>query len=52
MVAVVPADRAPDALALLAGRGVPAWELGRLESAPAGGVELVADYGGAAATWR
>jgi phosphoribosylformylglycinamidine cyclo-ligase len=41
MVAVVPADRAPDALALLAGRGIPAWELGRVASAGAGGAGTV-----------
>ena len=55
MVAVVPADRAAHALALLAERGVPAWELGRvLEGAPGApdGVELAGEYGGAAATWR
>jgi phosphoribosylformylglycinamidine cyclo-ligase len=57
MVAVVPADRAGDALAALAARGVPAWELGRIEaSAPAGSsggnAELVADYAGNASTWR
>lgn len=55
MVAVVPAARAHDALQLLAGRGVPAWELGRIaasgaEGGPAG-VRLVGNYAGSAATW-
>jgi phosphoribosylformylglycinamidine cyclo-ligase len=57
MVAVVPADRAADALTLLAGRGVPAWTIGHLAAASGGSqaaesVELVADYAGIAATWR
>jgi phosphoribosylformylglycinamidine cyclo-ligase len=56
MVAVVPADRAADALATLAGRGVPAWEIGRLDERDAGAgsaepVRLVAEYAGIAATW-
>jgi phosphoribosylformylglycinamidine cyclo-ligase len=55
MIAVVPAERAEDALALLAGRGVPAWLIGRLESSAgtAGppGAELVGDYAGIASTW-
>jgi phosphoribosylformylglycinamidine cyclo-ligase len=56
MIAVVPAERAGDALALLTGRGVPAWEIGRLEaanaddpSAPA--TDLVGNYAGIASTW-
>ncbi|MFN2560560.1 MAG: AIR synthase-related protein, partial [Jatrophihabitans sp.] len=56
MVAVVPAARAADALALLSARGVPAWEMGRLQasgaddpSAPT--TELVANYAGIASTW-
>jgi phosphoribosylformylglycinamidine cyclo-ligase len=64
MVAVVPADRRADALALLNARGVPAWELGRIEDASAvsgdvtgpasstGSVAMVAEYAGPAATWR
>jgi phosphoribosylformylglycinamidine cyclo-ligase len=53
MVAVLPAGRASDALTLLADRDVPAWLLGEMAAAdgPAR-VELVADYGGTAATWR
>jgi phosphoribosylformylglycinamidine cyclo-ligase len=55
MVAVVPAHRVDDACALLAGRGVPAWPLGEVRgarnSAP-GGVQMVAEYAGNAATWR
>jgi phosphoribosylformylglycinamidine cyclo-ligase len=51
MVAVVPADRSADALALLAGRGVPAWELGRVEAAPVREVRLAGAYAGAAGTW-
>ena len=62
MVAVVPADRAPDALALLAARDVPAWVLGeiRTDAEPAtdtatartGTVAMLADYAGAAHAWR
>jgi phosphoribosylformylglycinamidine cyclo-ligase len=53
MVAVLPADRASDALALLEARHVPAWEIGRLEAAqPGGGVRMTSNYGGTAATWR
>jgi phosphoribosylformylglycinamidine cyclo-ligase len=51
MVAVVPADRSADALALLAEREVPSWEVGVLRDGP-GGVQLVANYAGNAATWR
>ncbi|HKC27257.1 MAG TPA: AIR synthase-related protein, partial [Jatrophihabitans sp.] len=55
MVAVLPAPAVPDALGLLAVRGVPAWELGVVRAAddataPAR-VQLAADYAGAAATW-
>ena len=51
MVAVVPADRSAAALELLAERGVPAWELGRM--APGNrDVRLVGEYSGAASTWR
>jgi phosphoribosylformylglycinamidine cyclo-ligase len=52
MVAVLPADRAADALELLADRGVPAWELGRLEAGERREVTLTGDYAGTAATWR
>jgi phosphoribosylformylglycinamidine cyclo-ligase len=55
MVAVLPADRVVDALALLAARRVPAWELGRVQSgsdATSGVVRLVSDYAGRASTWR
>jgi phosphoribosylformylglycinamidine cyclo-ligase len=53
MVAVVAPDRAADALELLGGRGVPAWELGRLiEAERDAGVRLVSDYSGSAVTWH
>jgi phosphoribosylformylglycinamidine cyclo-ligase len=62
MVAIVPADRAEDALALLAGRAVSAWSLGELRSvsngphtaadSTSGGVSLTANYAGIGATWR
>jgi phosphoribosylformylglycinamidine cyclo-ligase len=58
MIAVLPAERAGDGLDLLSARGVPAWELGRVEAAdPAGdearvGVRMVSEYGGIGATWR
>jgi phosphoribosylformylglycinamidine cyclo-ligase len=51
MVAVVPAERSDDALALLADRKVPAWRLGEIV-AGSGQVQLRGDYGGLAATWR
>ncbi|MDT4917010.1 MAG: phosphoribosylformylglycinamidine cyclo-ligase [Pseudonocardiales bacterium] len=53
MVAVLPAEAARDALALLAGRSVPAWPIGRLSTGdgPAR-AELVGDYAGTAGTWR
>ena len=45
MVAVLPADRADDALALLAGRGVPAWMLGDVrDNGAAAEVVLVGDH--------
>jgi phosphoribosylformylglycinamidine cyclo-ligase len=47
MVAVVPAERAQDALALLADRKVAAWTLGRVQTG-SGQVELVADYAASA----
>jgi phosphoribosylformylglycinamidine cyclo-ligase len=54
MVAAVPAGRAADALELLAGRGVPAWELGRIDAAGSGAtpVRLTSTYAGRAVTWR
>ena len=55
MVAVVAAERAADALALLELRGVPAWRLGEVRSADgaaAAAVDLVGDYAGAAGQWR
>jgi len=50
MVAVVPAERAGDCLAVAAGRGVPAWRLGEVRPG-SGRVELAGDYAGPAATW-
>ena len=53
MVAVVPADRAADALDMLAARGQPAWQLGDVQPAAAPTaprVELVADYAGGPST--
>jgi phosphoribosylformylglycinamidine cyclo-ligase len=59
MVAVLPPERAGDACALLADRGVPAWQLGEVRAARNSGhpkgtgpVQLVSEYGGSAATWR
>ena len=51
MVAVVPADRAEDALALAAARQLPAWRLGELR-AGGGAVRLHGNYAGSAAIWR
>ena len=53
MVAVLPSDRAGDALELLAARDVPAWTLGeiRAENGP-GRVDLHGNYAGTAETWR
>jgi phosphoribosylformylglycinamidine cyclo-ligase len=51
MVAVVPAERAADALALMAVRGVPAWLLGELR-AGTGIVTMTSNYLGSAALWR
>jgi phosphoribosylformylglycinamidine cyclo-ligase len=52
MVAVVPADRTPDALALLAARSVPAWQLGAVRAAAdEPRVQLVSNYAGRASTW-
>ncbi|HET6876322.1 MAG TPA: phosphoribosylformylglycinamidine cyclo-ligase [Jatrophihabitans sp.] len=64
MVAITPAERAADALALLAQRGVPAWRAGEIRAedgvavagdAVAGGggtALLMSDYAGNAGTWR
>ncbi len=57
MVAVVPADRVQDALALLEARDVPAWVLGEVRpcvdgSTGAGAVAMQAEYAGVAAAWR
>jgi phosphoribosylformylglycinamidine cyclo-ligase len=54
MVAVVPADRATEALAALAARDVPAWELGIVQPGQSGAprVQLVSDYAKSASTWR
>jgi phosphoribosylformylglycinamidine cyclo-ligase len=52
MVAVLPADRSADALALLAERGVPAWELGAVHASTGEArVQLVTNYAGVASTW-
>jgi phosphoribosylformylglycinamidine cyclo-ligase len=51
MVAVVPPERAADALSLLAERDVPAWELGSIRPG-SGQVTLVGNYLGPSATWR
>jgi phosphoribosylformylglycinamidine cyclo-ligase len=51
MVAVVPAERADDCLAVAAGRGLPAWRLGEVRPGT-GCVELAGDYAGPGATWR
>jgi phosphoribosylformylglycinamidine cyclo-ligase len=51
MVAVAPADRAADVLALAAERGLAAWRLGELRPG-AGAVRLTGDYAGVAANWR
>ena len=51
MVAVVPAGRVGDALALAAARGLDAWRLGEVRPG-AGRVELSGDFAGRAATWR
>jgi phosphoribosylformylglycinamidine cyclo-ligase len=51
MIAVVPAARADDALALARGRGVSAWRLGEIREG-GGRVVLAGNYGGAAGSWR
>lgn len=53
MVAVVPAPRLDEALALAAERGLTAWWAGELRPATGGkAVELTGNYTGPAATWR
>jgi phosphoribosylformylglycinamidine cyclo-ligase len=57
MVAVVPADRADDALALCTARGVPAWRLGTITGSAESSktppvVSLTGHYQGVAAAWR
>jgi phosphoribosylformylglycinamidine cyclo-ligase len=54
MIAVVPADRVDDALALARTRSLPAWVLGRVEngfSPGSGRVVLAGSYAGPAASW-
>ncbi|MGH8963017.1 MAG: phosphoribosylformylglycinamidine cyclo-ligase [Jatrophihabitantaceae bacterium] len=51
MVAVVPAARADDAIALARSRGLAAWRLGEVRDG-GGTVELSGDYAGPAANWR
>jgi phosphoribosylformylglycinamidine cyclo-ligase len=54
MIAVVPADRVDDALALARTRSLPAWVLGRVEngfSPGSGRVVLAGSYAGPAAFW-
>jgi phosphoribosylformylglycinamidine cyclo-ligase len=51
MIAVVPADREPEALALAAARGLDAWRLGDVRLGT-GRVELTGSYAGPAADWR
>ncbi|MEP6599113.1 MAG: phosphoribosylformylglycinamidine cyclo-ligase [Actinomycetota bacterium] len=50
MVAVVPAEREADALALLADRNVPAWRLGETRPGHAT-VQMAGSYAGPAAQW-
>jgi phosphoribosylformylglycinamidine cyclo-ligase len=51
MVAVVPADRQADALALAAARGLPTWRLGEVRPGT-GAVLMDGDYQGSAGSWR
>jgi phosphoribosylformylglycinamidine cyclo-ligase len=53
MVAVVPPQQVAGALELLAGRDVPAWQIGEIsaEDGP-GRVNLFGNYAGTAETWR
>jgi phosphoribosylformylglycinamidine cyclo-ligase len=50
MIAVVPAERAGDAVALALRRGVPAWQLGEV-TAGTGAVTVSGAYQGTAANW-
>ena len=50
MIAVLAPERAQDALALAAARGVPAWRIGELR-AGSGMVAMRGSYQGAAANW-
>jgi phosphoribosylformylglycinamidine cyclo-ligase len=53
MVAVVPPERAAQALELLAARDVAAWLVGEIRSGDGPGrVKMAAEYAGAAETWR
>ncbi|MGH3491984.1 MAG: AIR synthase-related protein, partial [Sciscionella sp.] len=54
MLAVVPPERAENALALLAARDVAAWRCGEVTAAEPGAtsVRLAGDYRGEATTWR
>jgi phosphoribosylformylglycinamidine cyclo-ligase len=51
MVAVAPADRSEDVLALATERGLSAWRLGEVRPGT-GSVRLSGDYAGPAANWR
>jgi phosphoribosylformylglycinamidine cyclo-ligase len=51
MIAVVPSQRADEALALAASRGLQAWRVGEIREGT-GTVEMAGDYAGAAADWR
>jgi phosphoribosylformylglycinamidine cyclo-ligase len=51
MIAVVAAERAPDALALAESRGLPAWPIGELREG-AGKVTITSNYLGSAGVWR
>jgi phosphoribosylformylglycinamidine cyclo-ligase len=51
MIAVVPAERAADALSLMSARGLPAWPVGELR-AGTGIVTMTNNYLGSAALWR
>ena len=54
MVAVVPADRAADAVTLLTARGVPAWQIGRVRTQHANEVTVTlgSRYSGVASDWH
>jgi phosphoribosylformylglycinamidine cyclo-ligase len=51
MVAVIPAERVEDCLAVAAERGLPAWRLGEVRPG-SGRVELAGGYAGPGANWR